>query len=245
MMKVDRTRASGSVASVRSAGPARASTKAADAAPTARIGDTMSIMGIPEAELTPKVRDAILALVAEVDQLRRDLQRSENRLAELEELADTDPLVPILNRRAFLRELTRIMAFADRYSVQASLLYFDLDNLKKVNDEYGHSAGDAALRHVGNLFEKHVRASDAVGRLGGDEFGIILARANLDAALKKGELLAQILKNKPLRWQGKQIPLSASHGAYSFMQGEEANTALARADEAMYQQKAARKTKGK
>ena len=157
-------------------------------------------------------------------------------------MADTDPLVPILNRRAFLRELTRIMAFSERYEVQASLVYLDLDNLKQINDEHGHAAGDAALNHVATLLEKNVRASDAVGRLGGDEFGVILARGNLDAAVKKGTLLAEIIGKRPLVWEGEKLNLSVSHGAYSFQSGEDANAALARADEAMYQQKARRKS---
>lgn len=240
LMKVQRSTLLGSVAPITK--PSTAATAATSiGAPVAPLQDTASILGLSEAELTPKIREAIMSLMAEVDNLRRELASNKLRLVELEQLADTDPLVPTLNRRAFLRELTRIMAFSERYEVQASLVYLDLDNLKQINDTHGHAAGDAALNHVATLLEKNVRASDAVGRLGGDEFGIILARGNLDAAVKKGGLLADLISRRPLFWNGKTLNLSVSHGAYSFQRGEDANNALARADEAMYQQKARRK----
>ncbi len=239
-MKIQRSTSVSTAAPVSK--PSNAATSAtSNGAPVAPLQDTASILGLSEAELTPKVREAIMSLMAEVDSLRRELASNKSRLIELEQLADANPLVPTLNRRAFLRELTRIMAFSERYEVQASLVYLDLDNLKQINDTHGHAAGDAALSHVATLLEKNVRASDAVGRLGGDEFGIILARGNLDAAVKKASLLADLISRRPLVWNGQKLNLSVSHGAYSFQRGEDANDALARADEAMYQQKARRK----
>ena len=76
------------------------------------------VMGIPEAEFTPKVRAAIMALMEEVDKLRREVQQSQSRIAYLEQLADQDSLMPIANRRAFVRELSRMMSFAERYDTQ-------------------------------------------------------------------------------------------------------------------------------
>ncbi len=213
------------------------------------IGDALSNVGeaapfldiLPQADLTPKVRQALEALMSQNDRLRRDLNQSKARLAELEEIADTDPLLPILNRRAFIRELTRIMSFADRYDVSASMLYFDLDNLKAINDSHGHDAGDAVLKHIARLLTDHIRASDAVGRLGGDEFGVILARADLKTALRKGETLANLIETQSVRWKGHRIKVTTSLGAYSFQQGENPDSAIAQADQAMYKQKTARK----
>ena len=83
-------------------------------------------------------------------------------------------MLPLLNRRAFVRELTRYISFAGRYNTPASLIYFDLNHLKKTNDTLGHAAGDAVLAHFTEVLTAHVRDSDSVGRLGGDEFGVLL-----------------------------------------------------------------------
>ncbi|MCH8189541.1 MAG: GGDEF domain-containing protein, partial [Proteobacteria bacterium] len=90
--------------------------------------DSISIMGIPEPELTPKVREALMALMAEVESMRRDLQEARERLVNLERLADRDPLIPVANRRAFVRELTRTMAYSDRYGHASSVVYIDLND---------------------------------------------------------------------------------------------------------------------
>jgi diguanylate cyclase (GGDEF)-like protein len=201
------------------------------------VEDTASVMGIPETEVTPKVRDAIMSLMAEVDRLRIDLAHARKRIDELENLADQDPLVPLYNRRAFLRELGRIMAFSERYEVQASLLYFDLNGFKDINDTHGHAAGDALLAHIAALMVSHVRESDVVARIGGDEFGVILARAPADAAAQKAKELADLVAATPLTWKGKALGVTLSFGVYSFQKGESADDVLANADRAMYERK--------
>ena len=95
------------------------------ARPVSETGATATVMGIPEVELTPRVRDAIMRLMGEVDQLRTELNRTRNRLAELERLADRDTLTPLYNRRAFVRELSRSMAHVERYNRPSCLIYFE------------------------------------------------------------------------------------------------------------------------
>ena len=154
------------------------------------IHDSMSIMGIPEPELTPKVRQALLTLMEDVGKLRADLERTRERLIHLERLADQDTLVPIANRRAFVRELSRVMSYTERYETPSSLIYFDVNSFKSINDTYGHAAGDQALLVVADILVNHIRESDLIGRLGGDEFGIILAHTDSAGALEKAETLA-------------------------------------------------------
>ena len=113
------------------------------------------VLGIPEAEFTPRVRDAIMGLMGEVDILRRELNQTRARLEEAGKAADQDQLLPLFNRRAFVRELTRYIAFAGRYGTPASLIYFDLDGFKAVNDTYGHAAGDAVLAHFADVLLAH------------------------------------------------------------------------------------------
>jgi len=235
--------------------PARATGRAAPVAPTSSVAgsgapapvggvssaggvqDTLSVMGIPEAELTPKVRQAIMTLMAEVDRLRQEVERTSRRLQELESVADQDPLLPVLNRRAFVRELTRIIAFAERYETEASVIYFDLNDFKGVNDEHGHAVGDEVLRAVGRTLLDNVRASDVVARLGGDEFGVILAQADLDAARKKADSLAGQIADAAVPVEGGQVSITATYGAYALRSGEDAEAAMAHADKAMYDSK--------
>lgn len=197
-------------------------------------------LGIPEREFTPHVRVAIAALLGEVVRLKREVEITRRQLVDTERAANQDTLLPILNRRAFVRELTRFTAFAERYGTPASLLYFDLDGFKSVNDAHGHAAGDAVLQHFAGMLASHVRATDMVGRLGGDEFGIVLAHAALDQARQKGESLTLALRDNPPRWQDKPVTVSFSYGVYELRAGENAEIAIANADQAMYAQKRAR-----
>ena len=234
-MKVDRSSAPRAPRQV-----AAAYARAVEAtAPTAALDASASVLGIPEAEFTPKVRSAIMGLMTEVDSLRRELSETRKRLDEVEKTADQDVLLPLLNRRAFVRELTRYIAFTGRYNTPASLIYFDLNHMKQVNDTHGHAAGDAVLAHFSDVLLGHVRDSDSVGRLGGDEFGVLLSHAGQDQALKKADILAEALRTKPAVWNGKEITVSFAYGAFELKAGDNADIAMARADEAMYMQKKA------
>ena len=203
------------------------------------IGPSASVLGIPESEFTPRVRDAIMSLMGEVDNLRRELNQTRARLDEVEKTADQDGMLPLLNRRAFVRELTRYISFAGRYNTPASLIYFDLNHLKKTNDTLGHAAGDAVLAHFTQVLTAHVRDSDSVGRLGGDEFGVLLSHANQDQAQKKADALAKALEASPAKWDDNVIPISFAYGAFELKSGDNPDVAMARADQAMYEQKRA------
>lgn len=151
------------------------SAKAGPAGQAAAAASTTSLMGIPTDELTPKIRVAIETLMNEVERLRHDLDEIKHQNTHLEKLADEDSLLLVINRRAFVRELSRAMSFAQRYSQPSILAFFDVNNMKTINDELGQAAGDAALMHEADMLLEHVRHSDVVGRLGGDEFGVVLA----------------------------------------------------------------------
>ena len=200
-----------------------------------------SVRGIPEAELTPRVRDTIMAFLREMDGLKQELTQTRTRLDEVEKTADLDAVLPILNRRAFIRELTRYIAFTTRYSTPASLIYFDLNHLKQTNDTLGHAAGDALLAKFAKILLSHVRESDCVGRMGGDEFAILLSHASQGQALKKAMGLADFAIKNPAQWNGHIVPVSFAYGAFELKAGDKAEAAIAKADEAMYAQKRARR----
>jgi len=220
---------------------ARATRDAGGADAPSPIEETVLLAGVPESEMTPRVRQALMGLLGEVDRLRRELDESRNRIAFLERLADEDSLMPIANRRAFVRELSRMMAFAQRYGTPASVVYFDLDGLKAVNDEHGHAAGDAALQHIAQILVDSVRNTDVVGRLGGDEFGVLLVQTDEETAIRKADSLAASIVAQPLLWQDKLIALSAAYGTHSFHGNENTAEALDAADRAMYERKKKRR----
>ena len=220
--------------------PARQADGAAPAAASAEAADTATVAGIPEAELTPKVRAALEQLMSEVHRLREELELAKRRIQHLEDLADLDALVPVANRRAFVRELSRLMAFAERYGAPGSVIYFDINGMKEINDTFGHNAGDAAIRHVSEILLRNVRGSDVVGRLGGDEFGVILTQSDHSTAAAKADALAAAITEAPLAWEGQVIDIEISFGSYSFAGTEGVDEALAAADRAMYEHKRTR-----
>lgn len=201
--------------------------------PVARLAVT-----IPPEEMTERVRETIATLIGEVSSLRRELEQKNARIVELEKLADTDPMLPVANRRAFVRELERAMSYTERYNVPASLLFFDMDRLKQINDTYGHNVGDMALVHMAEVLKRNVRASDMVARLGGDELAVILTHADEAQARAKADSLIECLHTTPLPLAEGELKIRASVGVYTFKQGETPEEMLRKADQAMYRQKA-------
>jgi len=200
--------------------------------------DSASIMGIPADELSPNVQQAVMTLMAEVDRLKRDLENSRERMRELEDMADQDPLVPVLNRRAFMRELERAMSYAKRYGGIASVIYLDLDGFKQINDVHGHAAGDAVLRAVVDLLLANIRQSDVIGRIGGDEFAVILMQTPIDLAAEKAKSLLGLVRDLKVAFEDRIVQPSATAGPSSIDDGEDAAAVLAQADLAMYANKA-------
>jgi len=203
--------------------------------------DSASIMGVPEAELTPNVQRALLTLMGEVDQLRRETEALRGRIRDLESLADRDVFLPLLNRRAFLREVSKALALAERHDAPSSLIYLDLNGFKQINDTHGHAAGDTALKQVADLITGHVRETDAVGRLGGDEFGIVLTLTPESAARQKATELSQAIARTPILHEGQSLKLGAAWGVQPLIGGVGVEDAMAAADAAMYAHKQAGK----
>ena len=185
------------------------------------------------------LRREIARLAAERDAAVAEAERLRRRLAEVEQLADRDPLTPVLNRRAFVRELKRAAAFCARYDAQAALIYFDLDGFKAVNDRYGHATGDAVLGAVAQGLLDKVRESDLVARLGGDEFAVLLAQAAPDTALAKARSLVAELQAEPVVFAGRSIPVRVSAGVRAFEPGLTPAQWIAEADAAMFVRKGA------
>ena len=173
-------------------------------------------------------------LIDENALLRASLGEMRDRLAELEQLADTDTLTPLPNRRRFIRELERVVGQANRHGTPAAVLYVDLDSLKTINDAYGHFAGDAALIHVARLLGGLIRATDVAARIGGDEFALILDHLDHNSAIETADRIARYISANPLDIGGTEVALQASIGTATILSGDTVDDVMQRADRNMY-----------
>ncbi|MEJ2089446.1 MAG: diguanylate cyclase response regulator [Gammaproteobacteria bacterium] len=153
--------------------------------------------------------------------------------AELKRLTLRDSLTGVLNRRAFLAFADQAIARAERAHGQLVLLYCDLDQFKQVNDTLGHSAGDQYLQTFCRRVEATLRRSDVIGRVGGDEFLILLEDADWERALETVQRIRRET-GKPLTLEGRELTPKVSIGIATYPESRTVNDLIRRADEAMY-----------
>lgn len=186
------------------------------------------------AALPDRARRRIRALEAK-------LAAAEARIDELQAWADTDFLLDIYNRRGFERELARALAYMARYRTAGALVVLDVDRLKPINDTYGHAAGDVVLKGIVAALMRHVRSSDVVGRLGGDEFGVLLWNCGEADAQAKARALEEAIDRLTFVFKGRAVVAGASAGVTMIAPSDEMAAVMARADHAMYARKATRR----
>jgi diguanylate cyclase (GGDEF)-like protein len=159
---------------------------------------------------------------------------------ELRHMAQHDPLTGLPNRALFSDRVKQELAHAQRQHTHLALIFVDLDNFKHVNDHFGHAGGDEVLRRVAAQLRHSVRAADTVGRIGGDEFVVLLAQLGAaDPVLELADKIQQAVK-QPLLWNGNELHISCSMGIAVYPKdGTDEEALTRRADEAMYRAKAA------
>jgi diguanylate cyclase (GGDEF)-like protein len=209
----------------------------AKAGKVAKAGKAAKPAGRKAAGLPDSARRQIRALKAK-------LAAAEARIDELQAWADTDFLLDIYNRRGFERELTRAIAYMARYRTTGALVVLDVDRLKPVNDVHGHAAGDMVLKGVVAALMRHVRSSDVVGRLGGDEFGVLLWNLDEAAAEAKARALEEAIDRLTFVFKGRAVAAGASAGVTMIAPSDDIAAVLQRADRAMYVRKAMRRGEG-
>lgn len=209
----------------------------------------LDALGVDLARLDLRARAAIEALAEEVIVLREEADTLRASLADAALLADNDALCPVFNRRAFEREVRREIALSGRFQTPLTLIFIDLDNFKQVNDVYGHAAGDSVLLKISDILLARTRETDIVGRLGGDEFGIVLAHASLEDSRRKAAQLAAAIDALEVRGEEgvglAPVQIGASCGVVEWNAGQSPAALIARADQAMFAEKSRRKAEGR
>ncbi len=156
----------------------------------------------------------------------------------VKELAIKDGLTGLYNHRHFQEMLTYTIAHSERYSSQASLLIMDLDDLKSINDNHGHRAGDSALSSVGTVISQTLRKVDIPARYGGDEFAVVLPNTDKRGSLIVAEKIRTNLKNIPLKFKGRECIITLSIGIATYPEnGADSEELIEKADRALYESK--------
>jgi diguanylate cyclase (GGDEF)-like protein len=165
----------------------------------------------------------------------------EGKNRQLEELAHTDVLTGLANRRAIEEWAQRQLRGAARHGFPLWVVQSDLDNFKRINDTYGHDAGDAVLRKFGELLRHNTRASDISGRMGGDEFLLVITHVNEEQIRLTVERLREQFASTRFKFEGASTQATASFGIAGFL-GQatpDLNALVKQADTALYAAKAA------
>lgn len=176
----------------------------------------------------------LLARASNMLKLRAQTRALLETLARLEELATTDPLTNVYNRRSLLHRLEEECKRAGRHGHRVSVMMIDVDHFKQVNDRYGHAAGDRLLEELTAICRQQLRASDFLGRTGGEEFVIGLPHTPLDGAATLADRIRQHLAETPVHFDGKTIAYTVSIGVGEREDKEEVRSLLARTDRALY-----------
>lgn len=183
------------------------------------------------------IQSTVEASHKELQETRYALINMQNELAETRQLLNEDALTGALNRRGLDQALAREVARCQRNDGKLSLAMVDLDYFKRINDDFGHEAGDQMLVHFTSLVRAVLRKSDALVRYGGEEFTLVLPDTDPRGALLVLGRLQQLMRKSPLMFEGKCINTTFSAGVAGLGKEENGHALLRRADEALYKAK--------
>ena len=157
---------------------------------------------------------------------------------KLQQLARTDALTQLSNRRDILEKLEYERIKFERSKEPFSVAIGDLDDFKKVNDKYGHECGDFVLKHVSNLMVDTVRKQDVVARYGGEEFMLLLPQTGLKGAYHIAELIRKKIAKFPITYKDKEVNMTITFGVCLYEKEMSLNQCISKADKALYKGKA-------
>lgn len=179
-----------------------------------------------------------LILKKEVEKYHEEIKRLQKELSVAKAEASFDFLTGLVNRKRFERAVEDAIRDFHRKNYPFSLIFVDIDDFKKVNDTYGHLAGDIVLKEIASIFKFYLRANTIVGRIGGEEFCILLPGVEIEDAKKIAERLRKIIENREIKLEdGTSIKVTASFGVTQVKMGDTVKSILDRADKALYKAK--------
>ena len=171
---------------------------------------------------------------ARIDELERESRELQQSLRQEQQLATTDALTGLANRLAWDDRIAEACRRRKRFDQPVSLLIFDIDHFKTINDRYGHAAGDRVLRIVGGELRKQLREIDFVARYGGEEFVVLLEGSDAPAALQVGEKLRRLIESLGFHVQQQPVRITVSCGVTALTSGDTPESVFERADAALY-----------
>ncbi|HTV90898.1 MAG TPA: PleD family two-component system response regulator [Stellaceae bacterium] len=193
-------------------------------------------LGANDYLIRPVDRNELLARVRIQIRRRRLQERLRDNYRKSLSLALTDELTGLYNRRYVFAHLHELLARMPSNAIETAVLMFDIDHFKQVNDSYGHPAGDQVLHELAARALRHVRSVDLIGRLGGEEFIIVMPETSLGGAVVVADRLRAAIAHEPfvLRDSGERLPVTVSVGIAAASRGEDLERVLKRADDALY-----------
>jgi diguanylate cyclase len=186
-----------------------------------------------------EVAARLKGLAERVANMEQEAQGYREHLEVQRQKALIDPLTGLPNRAAWSERLDHEVNAWHQQGNSLSLAMLDLDHFKRINDGYGHLAGDKVLKIIANVLRKRLRASDFIARFGGEEFVLLMPNSSLSDALGVGEVLRAAIEACPFHFKGEPVTVTVSMGVAQFQPGERSDLALKRADAALYRAKAA------
>ena len=204
------------------------------------LSETARLLGATPLPTDESKRSDLLRLALALAEAERIIKTQRAEIEKLEALSLNDELTGLFNWRGFNRQVASGLAEAQRTGIGGVLIYVDIDDFKKINDTYGHAAGNQVLREIARLLSHKVRQHDSVGRLGGDEFATLLTRTSAAQGFRRVRDIAQVLEQFSILHDGIAISVTASVGAVAFSPDDSPEALLERADRRMYDSKRGR-----
>jgi len=189
---------------------------------------------------TKSLAETSMALQAQLDESKKEMQLLRQELEHARETAKTDALTGLLNRRAFDQKLNEYIENHKQGDAELCLLILDIDHFKRINDTFGHQMGDNVLRYTANLMKQYIAGSHCAARYGGEEMAIIMPNTSLNKAMEIAESIRASLAQHPLKLKGSKKSIgkiTISIGASSFKTNDSLESLVERADQAMYRAK--------
>ncbi len=190
-----------------------------------------------EEQREKRLTEHILQLQEQLSEMEDELEKSKENFKEQKLKATIDSLTGLPNREAYQQRINDELTRFQRYGSPLSLMICDIDHFKRINDSYGHLAGDKVLQLIARALEKNIRDTDFIARFGGEEFIILMPETTQEEAFIVAEKIRLLIAKSPFNFRKERVAVTMSIGIAEFQENETPNSVFERADQAMYQAK--------